>query len=150
MTSKAPARSPPYTTPFPAPIQLIKTSGRFVMETATGRRFVVANTSTRGEQLCDRMLLIRPLHTEVIPTKLGDAEATFAEVIEVIESGDPVLRGEFPIFWSVVQQQLLQATAAQPWVAGRLCKVGNAYRLDPLTQAEAALADKAMAQVQAE
>ena len=120
------------------------------METVTARPFVVASTSTRGAQLSERLLLIRPLHTEVIPTKLGDAEATFAEVIEVTASGDPVRHGEFPIFWSVVCQQLLQATTTQPWVAGRLVKIGNAYRLDPLTDAEAALADKAMVQVQAE
>ena len=117
------------------------------MDTKTARQFVVANTSTRGEQLCDHLLVIRPLHTEVIPTKLGDAEATFAEVIEVTDSGDPVRHGEFPIFWSVVQKQLLRATEEAPWVAGRLVKVGNAYRLDPLTDAEAEVVDKALATV---
>ena len=111
------------------------------------RRFVVATNTSRGEQLCDQILAIRPLGNEIISTKVGDSEATIARVVEVTDVGDAVDHGEFPVFWTVVRAQLAKATEQAPWVAGRLVKVGQAYRLDTLTPAEEDLVDQALAQV---
>ena len=120
------------------------------MKTVTARQFAVASTSTRGDQLCDELLLLKPLRRELLPTSRGDTQATIVHAIQVTDSGEGIDHGEFPVFWTVVQKQLLQATEDAPWIGGRLVKVGNAYRLDPLTDAEAALADQALAHVQVE
>ncbi len=99
------------------------------------RRFVVASAFSQGDEWLDQLLAIQPLRTELVTTQHGEREATFARVIEVTDDG-PVDHGERAIWWSVVRGQLRQATPASPWVAGRLVKLGNAYRLDSLTPEE--------------
>lgn len=111
------------------------------------RRFVVASNFSRGEQWLDQLLVIEPLRTETIATSIGDSEATIARVIEVGPDGQVTDHGETPIFWSVVRGQLTKATPETPWVAGRLVKAGNAFRLDTLTPAEETLIDGALVQV---
>jgi hypothetical protein len=111
------------------------------------RKFVVATSFSRGEQWLDKILVIQPLRTEVVSTSLGETEAPICRVIEVGDDGEPIDHGENPIFWAVVKGQLGQATEESPLVAGRLVKVGNAYRLDGLSEAEQDLVDKALDQL---
>ena len=110
------------------------------------RRFVVAGTFSQGDEWLDQLLVLQPIRTEVLETRVGEREATFARVIECTEGG-AVHHGEKPIWWSVVRGQLRAATPAAPWVAGRLVKLGNAYRLDGITPGEEAQVDAALTQV---
>ena len=112
-------------------------------------KFVVATSFSRGEQWLDQILVICPLHTETVATKLGDSQATIARVLEIGSTDQVTDHGENPIFWSVVQGQLKQATHEAPWVAGRLVRVGNAYRLDGLTDDEQVLVEQALADLEA-
>ena len=54
-------------------------------------------------------------------------------------TGEPTDLGDRPLFWQLVRRQLASATPERPWIGGRLVQVGQAYRLDPPTEQEAAL-----------
>ena len=107
-------------------------------------RFISAVPSSLGEQLMDRLIAIRPLRVEVVTTRHGEGEATIGELIEISDTGEAVEHGELPIFWQVVRSQLQAATPEFPWVAGRLVRVGKAYRLDALSPAEATAVERAL------
>lgn len=115
---------------------------------APERRFVVASSYSQADAWLDQLLAIRPLRTEDIETRLGAREATIAQVVEIGPSGAVTDHGESPIWWSVVRGQLRAATAEQPWVAGRFVKVGNAFRLDSLTDTEELVVTTALAVVE--
>lgn len=117
------------------------------MNTTTPRRFVSAAPTSLGEQLAEHLVAIRPIRVEVVTTKHGDGEATIAEVIEISDHGHPIEHGEIPLFWVVVCEQLKAATPEAPWVAGRLVRVGKAYRLDSLSGPEEALIERALGPV---
>jgi hypothetical protein len=109
------------------------------------RRFAVASNFSRGEQWLDQILILRPLHTDTLTTSIGTNEATITHVIEVLESGEAIDHGEQSIFWTVVRGQLAKATDDIPWIAGRLIRVGNAFRLESLTPSEEDQVDKVLA-----
>ena len=100
------------------------------------RRFAVASNFSRGEQWLDQILILKPLHTDLLTTSIGVNEATITHVLEVGDAGAAIDHGEQPIFWSVVRGQIAKATEQTPWIAGRLVRVGNAFRLDSLTPVE--------------
>jgi len=99
-------------------------------------RFVSASSSSAGEELLDKLLVLRPIREEAMETKLGPGVATICQVLVIADDGSADDQGERPIFWSVVRQQLARATDDTPWIAGRLVQPGQAYRLESLTPAD--------------
>ncbi len=97
-----------------------------------------------GTTLIGGLVALRPIRTDTLETTLGMSEATVTEVLEVHEDGSFVAHGKQPIFWSFVRRQLEAATPEVPWVAGRLERPGNAYRIEPLTDDDTRAVKKAL------
>ena len=96
----------------------------------------VAPPTGLADELLDDLAAFRPIEVATVETQMGVSEATIAQVVTVDASGAPHNRGEVPIFWIVVRDQLRAATPDVPWVAGVLTRSGRAYRLRDLTPAE--------------
>ena len=106
--------------------------------------FASAAPTSSGEELLSKLLAFRPIETRITDTRLGQAEATIADVVEVTDGGEAIPLGPRPIFWQVVRAQLAKASPQVPWIAGRLVKSGQAYRLESLTDADADLVGAAL------
>ncbi|MDX6309664.1 MAG: hypothetical protein QOI06_2710 [Nocardioidaceae bacterium] len=89
-----------------------------------------------GEDLLDQIVAFRPIEITTVETSRGMTEATICQVVTVEPDGQPRNRGEIPILWIVVRDQLRAATTDVPWIAGVLTKAGRAYRLRDLTPEE--------------
>lgn len=106
----------------------------------------VSEPPSVGEQLLDRTIAVCPLREEHVETLLGTSEATVSRLVVVDANGEADDRGEVPLFWTVVRDQLrAQASEEVPWVAGVLVKSGRAYRLRPLNAAQTRLVATALA-----
>jgi hypothetical protein len=115
----------------------------------TAPRFASVETPpTLAEELLGRLVLFKPGETRLVDTELGESTATFAHVVSIDASGAVQDHEERPIFWTVVRDQLRAATPERPWIAGRFVKAGRAYRLAPLTAADATTVSKALGQVE--
>ena len=106
--------------------------------------FASATPTNTGEELLGKLLAFRPIETRVIETRIGESEATIAEIVQIEPDGTPIGLGERPIFWQVVRAQLAKANEQVPWIVGRLVQSGQAYRLDGITDADAALVRRAL------
>lgn len=91
-----------------------------------------------AEELLDQLVAFRPIEVTPLETSLGVSEATICQVVTVDATNSPHNRGEIPIFWVVVRDQLRHATSDVPWIAGVFIQVGRAYRLRELTADETA------------
>ncbi len=99
-----------------------------------------------GDELLDQVVAFRPIREEEVETPLGTSVATLAQVVIVDSDGRAQDRGELPIFWVVVRDQLRETASAETsWVAGVFAKTGRAYRLRPLTPAQTRLVEQAIA-----
>jgi hypothetical protein len=98
----------------------------------------VAPPTGLADELLDELAAFRPIEITIVETQMGTSEATIAQVVTIDPSGAPHNRGEIPIFWIVVRDQLRAATPEVPWVAGVLTRSGRAYRLRELTPTELA------------
>lgn len=119
-------------------------------KTRTGKRPQVASVPAPlglAEELLDQLAAFRPIEITTLETSLGDSEATIAQVVTVDDDGTPHNRGEVPIFWMVVRDQLRGATPEVPWIAGALSKAGRAYRLRELAPEELAVVTSAVGQL---
>lgn len=119
------------------------------MSTSTARksaapRFVSAATLSPADELLGKLAAYRPIEVREVETKLGVSEATLTQVVVITEDGQPVDLGARPVFWQLVRRQLALATPEAPWVVGRLVQIGQAYRLDPLTDTDTELVASAL------
>src|SRR3954454_12243421 len=97
----------------------------------------VPEPASLAEELIGQVVAFRPIREEEVETPLGVSDATWAHVVAINDAGHAQDRGELPIFWVVVREQLRrQASPDVPWVAGVLSKEGRAYRLRPLSAAQ--------------
>lgn len=117
----------------------------FTTTTTGGSTFASAINPSTAEDLLDVLAAYRPIETVTVETKIGTTQATVTQIIRITNAGEPVDLGERLIFWTVVRRQLAAASDAAPWVVGRLVKSGQAYRLDPMSEADGALAELALA-----
>jgi hypothetical protein len=116
----------------------------------TPPRFASVETPpSLAEELLGRLVVFQPGETRLVDTELGESTATFARVVSIDAAGVVQDHEDRPIFWTVVRDQLRAATADRPWIAGRFVKTGRAYRLAPLTAADAKTVGKALDQVEA-
>lgn len=106
--------------------------------------FASATTTSTGEELLGRLVAFRPIEVKDIETKVGVSTATIAQVVEIDPDGTGTDLGERPVFWMVVRRQIAAATREVPWIVGRLVQSGQAYRLDPLTDADLPVVRKAL------
>jgi hypothetical protein len=108
--------------------------------TNTSRHPVASVPAPTGlaEELLDQLVAFRPIEVTTVENQMGTAEATIAQVVTIDADGGPHSRGEVPIFWLVVRDQLRTATPQVPWVGGVLTRSGRAYRLRELSPAEVA------------
>ncbi len=99
-----------------------------------------------AEGLIDQVVAFRPIREEEVETLMGSSLATIAQLVIVDSDGGSQDRGELPIFWVVVRDQLRETASTEtPWVAGVFTKTGRAYRLRPLTPAQSRLVEQAIA-----
>jgi hypothetical protein len=108
----------------------------------------VAPPTGLADELLDELAAFRPIEVTTVETQMGISEATIAQVVTVDADGVPHNRGEVPIFWIVVRDQLRRDTSPEvPWAAGVLTRSGRAYRLRDLTPAELARVQAALDQL---
>jgi hypothetical protein len=109
--------------------------------------FQPAELPTTADELLNRLLLARPVEDRDFDTRHGPSTATITQVIVIDDdTGEATDLGERTLFWQLVRRELAAATDEQPWIAGRLVQSGQAYRLDPPTEAEHAVLARALEQ----
>lgn len=109
--------------------------------------FASAQNTSIADELLGSLVAFRKIEVTTIETKVGISDATLCETLLVRNDGSFTHLGERLIFWGVVRRQLEACTEAVPWVAGRLVMSGQAYLLDPLTEADTAAIRKALLSV---
>ena len=120
------------------------------MDTSTtvGTGFQPASLPTPADELLDRLLLAHPAEDRDFETRHGPSTATITRIIVIDdETGEATDLGERALFWQLVRRQLATATDERPWIAGRLVQSGQAYRLDPPSEAEHAVLTHALEQL---
>jgi len=118
-----------------------------VTSTTANTGFQPASLPTPTDEMLGRLLLARPIEDRDFDTRHGPSTATITQVIVVDDdTGEATDLGERALFWQLVRRELAAATDEQPWIAGRLVQSGQAYRLDPPTEAENAVLARALEQ----
>jgi hypothetical protein len=107
----------------------------------------VAPPTGLADELLDQLAAFRPIEVATIETARGESEATITQIVTVAPDGTARSRGEVPVFWMIVREQLRAASDQVPWIAGVLTKAGRAYRLRDLTPAELSLVSAAIDQL---
>lgn len=89
-----------------------------------------------AERLLDQLVAFRPMEVTTLETAKGMVEATVCQIVSIDQEEAVHVRDAFPVFWTVVRDQLKHASPETPWIAGVFEQVGRAYRLRELTEEE--------------
>ncbi|MDX6308744.1 MAG: hypothetical protein QOI06_1790 [Nocardioidaceae bacterium] len=100
------------------------------------RRLVASVPPPTGltDELLGQLVAFRPIEVKTLETARGMVEATICQVVSIDENEEVHDRGELPVYWEYVREQLRQVTPEIPWVSGVLTKPARAYRLRELDE----------------
>jgi len=85
---------------------------------------------TLSKDIVEQLVMLRKVSDPTtLETSRGTRPAVFVEVLVLTPDGEVIEAGELPIFWTVVIRQLVESR--RRWLAGRITKRGNAYRVVP-------------------